>query len=109
MVSAMKGAASSITSGTATAIANTYSCCSLGRLRRGDASSTTGKSVKAGIVHNGTISAPAANATSIGSQSGVQKATTTRRRSLPLGQSVSLMADKLGRVASTASETGAAM
>ncbi len=85
----MKGAAISITNGTASAAPTTRLVSTGLNVTCGDDSSSTGNSVNAGIDHSELITLPLASAPITGSSNGAQNAAAASRRSLSAGQIMS--------------------
>src|SRR5205085_8274714 len=99
---AMKGAASTITTGNTIAAASSHTKARRGTVTSGEDNSTTGNSVTADIAHSETISTLSSAAASAGNTSGATNAISTRRRSGLCGHAVSPIAVRLGRVMTSA-------
>src|SRR5712691_6206853 len=102
----MNGDAASITNGNITASATIRTAAVRVTLISGDDSKTTGNSVQADMVQSAVNSILIASATAIGAASVAQNATATNRRPVSLGQCMSAIAARLGRVATTATMSG---
>src|SRR5262245_50767884 len=103
---AMTGDASVIRIGNATAAARMRTATCRFTATSGDDSSTTGKSVIAGMFQSETMPTCPATATITGSSTGTAKAISASRRGGCFGDKVSVTAARLGRVAAHASTTG---
>src|SRR5580692_2172632 len=95
--------------GNATASATRATAGRRGSDTSGDDSSTTGSNVIMEIAHSDSISTVNSSAIRMANANGAAKATTSIRRSGSIGRKVSTMAATLGRAASKAKITGAAI